>query len=103
MVENNGIAQTTPTTDTIGGGSIIARGAAFGLETWRFNDADPDFFRDVEQVVNYVRKTRTPGFLVIDTMRLGPHSKGDDLRDDQEMRPIRERDPLARLGDRLPQ
>jgi 2-oxoisovalerate dehydrogenase E1 component len=103
VVENNGIAQTTPTTDTIGGGSIIARGAAFGLETWRFNDADPDFFRDVEQVVDHVRKTRMPGFLVIDTMRLGPHSKGDDLRDDEEMQAIRERDPLARLGDRLPQ
>ena len=45
---------------------------------------------------------RTPGFLVIDTMRLGPHSKGDDLRDDEEMQAIRERDPLARLGERLP-
>jgi 2-oxoisovalerate dehydrogenase E1 component len=102
VVENNGIAQTTPTSDTIGGGSILARGAAFGLETWRFNDADPDFFRDVEQVVTHVRKTRIPGFLVIDTMRLGPHSKGDDLRDNEEMQAIRGRDPLARLGDRLP-
>lgn len=102
VVENNGIAQTTATSDTIGGGSITARGAAFGLETWRFNDADPDFFRDVEQVVEHVRKTRVPGFLVIDTMRLGPHSKGDDLRDSEEMQAIRERDPLARLGDRLP-
>jgi 2-oxoisovalerate dehydrogenase E1 component len=102
VVENNGIAQTTATSETIGGGSIVARGAAFGLETWRFNDADPDFFRDVEQVIEHVRKTRAPGFLVIDTMRLGPHSKGDDLRDNEEMQAIRERDPLARLGDRLP-
>ncbi|HMJ60482.1 MAG TPA: thiamine pyrophosphate-dependent enzyme, partial [Bryobacteraceae bacterium] len=101
VVENNGIAQTTPTSDTIGGGSIVSRGAAFGLETWRLNDADPDFFRDVEHVVEHVRKMRRPGFLVIDTMRLGPHSKGDDLRDREEMQAIRERDPLARLGDRL--
>ena len=34
-----------------------------------------------------VRATRKPGFLVIDTMRLGPHSKGDDLRDEVEMDP----------------
>lgn len=101
VVENNGIAQTTPTSDTIGGGSIIARGAAFGLETWRFNDADANFFRDVAQVVEHVRERRTPGFLVIDTMRLGPHSKGDDPRGTEEMRAIRERDPLARLGGRL--
>jgi 2-oxoisovalerate dehydrogenase E1 component len=102
VVENNGIAQTTPTSDTIGGGSIVARGAAFGLETWRVNDADADFFRDVEQVVEHVRERRAPGFLVIDTMRLGPHSKGDDLRDNEEMQAIRQRDPLARLGERLP-
>lgn len=102
VVENNGIAQTTPTSDTIGGGSIIARGAAFGLETWRLNDAEPDFFRDVERIVDQVRESRAPGFLVIDTMRLGPHSKGDDLRDSQEMSAIRQRDPLARLGDQLP-
>jgi 2-oxoisovalerate dehydrogenase E1 component len=102
VVENNGIAQTTPTSDTIGGGSILARGAAFGLETWRCNDADPDFFREVQHVVEHVRERRMPGFLVIDTMRLGPHSKGDDLRDNEEMQAIRERDPLARLGDRLP-
>ena len=101
VVENNGIAQTTPTSDTIGGGSILPRGAAFGLETWRLNDAEPNFFREVEQIVERVRERRTPGFLVIDTMRLGPHSKGDDLRDSEEMRAIRERDPLARLGDRL--
>ncbi|HEY3458471.1 MAG TPA: thiamine pyrophosphate-dependent enzyme [Bryobacteraceae bacterium] len=102
VVENNGIAQTTPTSDTIGGGSILPRGAAFGLETWRLNDAEPNFFGEVEQIVERVRERRAPGFLVIDTMRLGPHSKGDDLRDSEEMRAIRERDPLARLGDRLP-
>lgn len=102
VVENNGIAQTTYTSDTIGGGSLLARGAAFGLKTWRCNDADPDFFANVESVVSHVRSTGQPGFLVIDTMRLGPHSKGDDLRDSAEMEAIRNRDPLARLGDSLP-
>ena len=31
-------------------------------------------------------------------MRLGPHSKGDDLRDEAEMSAIRARDPLLALG-----
>lgn len=101
IVENNGIAQTTKTADTLGG-SILARGAAFGLHTWHLDDADPRFFKQVEDVVRSVRSLREPGFLVIDTMRLGPHSKGDDLRDETEMSRIRARDPLTCLGASLP-
>jgi 2-oxoisovalerate dehydrogenase E1 component len=101
VVENNGIAQTTKTVDTIGG-SILARGAAFGLHTWHVDDSDPAVFEQVEEVVRTVRSLRQPGFLVIETMRLGPHSKGDDLRDDAEMAAIRARDPLSRLSRSLP-
>jgi 2-oxoisovalerate dehydrogenase E1 component len=100
VVENNHVAQTTPTRDTIGG-SIKARGVAFGLRTWQLDDSDHDFLSDVEAIVAQVRKTRSPGFLVIDTERLGPHSKGDDLRSEEEMERIRERDPLDALGTRL--
>ncbi len=100
VVENNGIAQTTYTRETIGG-DIAARGAAFGLRTWRYSDEDPDFFSQVEGVVEAVRTTGHPGFLVLDTRRLGPHSKGDDLRAGQELAEIRARDPLAALGRRL--
>jgi 2-oxoisovalerate dehydrogenase E1 component len=101
VVENNGIAQTTPTKDTIGG-SIEARGAAFGLKTWRLDDSSPDFLTGVEKVVSEVRSSRKPGYLVIDTKRLGPHSKGDDLRSSAEMDEIRARDPLTNLGKTLP-
>lgn len=97
VVENNRIAQTTPTAMTTGG-SIEARGRAFGLTTWRLDDASPDFLQQTEDVVKVMRESRRPGFLVIDTQRLGPHSKGDDLRDPEEIAAIRERDPLARIG-----
>lgn len=101
VVENNGIAQTTPTAETIGG-SIEARGRAFGLNTWSLDDSTPDFLAQVEEIVGHVRTTRRPGFLVIDTCRMGPHSKGDDLRDSSELQRIRERDPLARIGREVP-
>jgi 2-oxoisovalerate dehydrogenase E1 component len=101
VVENNGIAQTTDTARTIGG-RILDRGEAFGLKTWHLDDADPEFFTWVEAVVEEVRQSDRPGFLVIDTRRLGPHSKGDDLRDASELEAIRARDPLAALGRRLP-
>lgn len=100
VVENNGISQTTEPHQNLGG-DIQARGAAFGLETWRFDDAADDFFEQVEAVVRRVRESRRPGFLVIDTRRMGPHSKGDDLRSADELGSIRARDPLAAIGRKL--
>ncbi len=100
VVENNGIAQTTYPSHNLGG-DIAARGAAFGLATWRVSDDAPDFFEQVEAAVDWVRLTQRPGFLVIDTRRMGPHSKGDDLREPEELAAIRARDPLAAMGRRL--
>ena len=100
VVEHNRIAQTTPTSDTIGG-DILARGDAFGLETHRLRDEDQGFLADVEAVVESVRGGGRPAMLVIDTERLGPHSKGDDLRDPAELAYIKDRDPLTALGNRL--
>jgi 2-oxoisovalerate dehydrogenase E1 component len=99
VVEANAVAQTTPTRDTVAG-DLVARGAAFGLATWRIGDDDPALWQVAEEAVRTVRSGR-PGFLVIDTCRLGPHSKGDDLRPAEEMEAIRRRDPLTRLGERL--
>lgn len=101
VVEHNRIAQTTPTSDTIGG-DILARGSAFGLGVHRLCDDSPDFLAQAETVVESVRAGGRPMLLVIDTERLGPHSKGDDLRDPAELVYIKERDPLTALGNRLP-
>ena len=101
VVENNGIAQTTYTHETIGG-SIEARGRAFGLLTWHLDDSANDFSRSVNDIVEEMRNAGRPGMLVVDTRRMGPHSKGDDLRDEQERLAIAERDPLTAIGKRLP-
>jgi 2-oxoisovalerate dehydrogenase E1 component len=101
VVENNGIAQTTDSRDTLSG-DIEARGAAFGLPTWRYADDDPQFCRKVAAVVAEVRASGRPGFLVLDTRRMGPHSKGDDPRGKDELDGIRARDPLVALSRHLP-
>ena len=101
VVEHNHIAQTTPTAQTIGGGDIAARGEAFGLRTATLSDAAPDFFARVDEFVAGVREGQ-PSLLVIDTERLGPHSKSDDKRAPDELERIRRRDPLAALGRMLP-
>lgn len=100
VVENNRIAQTTPQAMSLSG-DIVARGSAFGLRTWRVSDRDENFLTAVDEIVKEIRLERRPGFLVIDTFRLGPHSKGDDLRDPREIDAIRQLDPLAALGNRL--
>ncbi len=100
VVENNGIAQTTLTSTTMGG-TIDDRALAFGIDKWRVDDSSPDFLEEVESIVAKVRASGRPGFLIIDTKRMGPHSKGDDLREAAEMAAIRERDPLEQMGRRL--
>ena len=100
VIENNGIAQTTTTANTTGG-TIDGRASAFGIRSWRIDDSSPDFLESVESVVTTVRESRLPGVLIIDTKRMGPHSKGDDLRDHSELAAIRDRDPLERIGHHL--
>lgn len=102
VVEHNHVAQTTATAHTIGG-SIRTRGEAFGLPTWQLDDTDPSLFEQAQQVVDTVRRSGRPGFLTVETRRLGPHSKGDDLREAAEMEAIRRRDPLRRMAERLPE
>jgi 2-oxoisovalerate dehydrogenase E1 component len=97
VVECNGIAQTTDTATTVAG-DVVARGRAFGLDCWRVADDEARLWQVAETAVASVRERRRPGFLVIDTGRLGPHSKGDDMRPEAEMAALRARDPVARLG-----
>lgn len=100
VVEHNGIAQTTYTRHTTGG-DIVSRGEAFGLSTWRLDDQDPEFVARAAQIVNQTRENGSPGMLVIDTGRLGPHSKGDDLRPEEEREVLLARDPLRKAAEHL--
>jgi len=100
VVENNGIAQTTPTSTT-SAGTLAGRAQAFGIRHWRLDDAAPDFLESVESIVQETRRSRKPGFLIVDTRRMGPHSKGDDLRSSADLAAIRDRDPLEAIGRKL--
>jgi acetoin:2,6-dichlorophenolindophenol oxidoreductase subunit alpha len=103
VVENNFYAQSTPSSLTLAG-SIVARGAAFGIETAELTTTDVTEIAPLaETVVAGIRTTRKPSFLVLNTYRFSPHSKGDDFRDPAEIEEARTRDPLtiaaALLGD----
>ncbi|MGH3078660.1 MAG: thiamine pyrophosphate-dependent dehydrogenase E1 component subunit alpha [Gaiellaceae bacterium] len=103
VVENNHYAQSTPVELELAG-SIPARAEAFGVEAEALDTTDVEEVHEAAgRAVSRIRETGAPFFLVLDTYRFSPHSKGDDNRDPAEIEERRKRDPLvvarARLGD----
>ncbi|MEU4512800.1 thiamine pyrophosphate-dependent dehydrogenase E1 component subunit alpha [Nonomuraea wenchangensis] len=92
VVENNGIAQSTPTERGMAG-TIEGRVAAFGIPYLRIDSIDLAAVRaTLAGPVAAVRKDAFPLVVEFVTRRLGPHSKGDDTRTADELR-------RARAGD----
>jgi acetoin:2,6-dichlorophenolindophenol oxidoreductase subunit alpha len=101
VVENNHYAQSTPVELELAG-SIPARAQAFGIETDELATTDVEEIHEAAaRAVARIRETGEPFFLVLDTYRFSPHSKGDDNRDPAEIEARRERDPLTIAGARL--
>jgi pyruvate dehydrogenase E1 component alpha subunit len=102
VVENNGIAQSTPTTQAMAG-SVAARSEAFGVRYERVDSTCVTTIR--EQIALPMARTRQgAGPLVIEflTYRLGSHSKGDDTRPPDEVARLRERDWYGRYAQAHP-
>jgi pyruvate dehydrogenase E1 component alpha subunit len=102
LVENNGIAQTTPIERHLSG-TIAGRAAAFGV---RYVPIDTSHIPEIrDRLAEPVAATlRGEGPLVVEftTARLGPHSKGDDTRPPEVVRRLAERDWCAQYAARCP-
>jgi TPP-dependent pyruvate/acetoin dehydrogenase alpha subunit len=95
VVEHNGYAQSTPSRLQLAG-DVETRAAAFGIAASRHDTTDVLEVREAaREAVDHVRSTGRPFFLVLDTYRFSPHSKGDDFRDPEEIAERRDRDPIA--------
>lgn len=104
VLENNHIAQTTPTHLAVAG-SIPERFEVFGIPATHIDSSDIlEILPLAGELVHKVRSQRTPQALVIETARLGTHSKGDDTRPDEALADLwQTRDPVAIQGARLPE
>ena len=104
VLENNHIAQTTPEKLAIAG-SITKRFKAFGIPTTRIDTSDVLEIQPLAgALMGTVREERAPQALIINTARLGTHSKGDDTRSAKTLEKLwRERDPIMIHGKRLSQ
>jgi 2-oxoisovalerate dehydrogenase E1 component len=97
VLENNGIAQSTDSRQTISG-SIKGRAEAFNAKYFHTCTDDTDaLMQTVEVAVNYARINQLPVLLEIKTNRLKSHSKGDDNRESSVVDSLWERDPIRRL------
>jgi pyruvate dehydrogenase E1 component alpha subunit len=92
VVEHNGIAQSTPT-DRQMAGTIAGRAGAFGVDHHRVTGIDiEDIRHDLAPMVEAVRRERRPLVVEFATVRVGPHSKGDDTRDAGDLERARQED-----------
>ncbi|MFD3581574.1 thiamine pyrophosphate-dependent dehydrogenase E1 component subunit alpha [Streptomyces sp. NPDC058683] len=92
VVENNHIAQTTPAERHMAG-SVRGRAAAFDITYHGTSSQEiPDIRRELEPLLRRVREHGEPLVVEFDTVRVGPHSKGDDTRDEVWLQAARERD-----------
>jgi acetoin:2,6-dichlorophenolindophenol oxidoreductase subunit alpha len=102
VVENNGIAQSTPARLHTAG-TIAARAAAFGVAYWGTGSTDVNHLRaELSPLIAEVRRSARPLIAEFETIRLGPHSKGDDTRTPDALEQLRDRDWYSRYGELFP-
>jgi TPP-dependent pyruvate/acetoin dehydrogenase alpha subunit len=102
VLEDNEIAQTTPRHLAVAG-DIADRFSAFGIPVSELDTSDVlEILPEARRVLGEARSQNAPRALILHTCRFGPHSKGDDTRDPQQVAHLRQaRDPLVIHGARL--
>jgi TPP-dependent pyruvate/acetoin dehydrogenase alpha subunit len=102
VVENNHIAQTTPSEQVLAG-EISLRFTAFDILAVELATSDVlEIAAAAKDLLDQVRSQGTPRGLILHTQRFGPHSKGDDTRDPQAVAALRDSyDPIKIQAARL--
>ncbi len=102
VVENNHIAQTTPTRYTLAG-DMRQRFHAFGVPAVEMDSSDVmEIAGTAFQLMREVHEDPSPRALILNTERFGPHSKGDDTRPEEVVTElIQQRDPITIMEKRL--
>ena len=94
VVEMNYMAQSAKT-EQIVAGSIKKRFQSFGIKTEELETTDSIKIANcADKLVKLIRSKSKPAALIIKAPRLCAHSKGDDLRSEQELKQAKLNDPL---------
>jgi TPP-dependent pyruvate/acetoin dehydrogenase alpha subunit len=101
VLEDNRYAQTTPVELAVSG-SMAGRFAAFGIPVCERETTDVlEVQAAAQEALGRVRPAAGPACLLLHTYRFAAHSKGDDVRDPEEIARAKENDPLLVHGARL--
>jgi pyruvate dehydrogenase E1 component alpha subunit len=97
--QNNGWAISIPTSKQTAAATIASRAAGYGFEGERIDGNDfLAVYGATKAAADKARSGGGPTLIEAMTYRVGPHSTSDDpsaYRDDAEVAPWRERDPIA--------
>ena len=97
VCENNFIAQTTLLNQNLSG-SIENRVKGFNIKFEKCTKYNFDeIVKKSKKISNFVRKKNKPAFLEIKSIRLGPHSKGDDTRNKKAIKELVKKDIFEKL------
>lgn len=92
IVENNGIAQTTPLAAHMAG-DVAGRARAFGITHLGIEGSDlADIRGQAGPLLSRARAAAHPLVVEFATTRVGPHSKGDDTRPPEQLEAARTAD-----------
>lgn len=95
VLENNEWAMSTRKKDAVAG-SVAVRAKAFGIKTKTVKaDNVNRVYRKAKKAVRYVREGK-PYFLVLNTYRLCPHGRSDEIRPTEEVERAVRKDPLRK-------
>lgn len=102
VVEDNGYAQSTPKA-LEQAGRLADRAKPFGIPVAEADGNDAEaVYEGAEALIECIRSGEGPGVLYCTTYRLAPHSKGDDIRDKQEIADAWTHEPMVRARNKLP-
>ncbi|GCE15796.1 thiamine pyrophosphate-dependent dehydrogenase E1 component subunit alpha [Tengunoibacter tsumagoiensis] len=102
IVENNQIAQSTPRHQQMAG-TIEGRTRAFDVNFLRVVSDDINLIRSaIAPHIQSLRTTCLPLVIEFETYRLGPHSKGDDTRDEATLQQLQQNDWQIRYQQQFP-
>lgn len=98
VVENNQYAQTTHISQNLAG-SIKKRTESFDIITKELNSFDVfEIYEKSGKIIKDIRDKKIPQVLIINTYRFSAHSKGDDVRDINEVEKYKVFDPIKIEG-----
>ena len=79
ICENNLYSTHTRVNERVGKNNITSKVKEFGLRTLRLKDNNyKSYIIKIKKEIDYVRKSKKPSFIEIDTYRLGPHVGPED-------------------------